>query len=713
MFGYDPNGNKTGETEIRPGKPNRVTTYAYNKANWLVATTDPGNGTTTYSYDAAGNRIGTTDPLGISTAVTYNSLNLPTQTTHTQGGTQIDGTTNAFDARNNLTRAVTTVANGLVLTTTTTFNANNYLTQRVNSQSGTYSGSEERHVMYQDNNLVSQYGPTGPYGDASVIYDGAGRVNCWQNYGAFWGPWWWAYYPDGNRKDYYYGFNPVAVCYPGEPSKGGLSNASHDMLFYTGTKLTRNETRLYSLWNPNDPLLVLRTYNYDSGGNLTSEVRADYTTNITTTKSYNWMWQASAYRLTNFTATNGVTTTLDYDSAGRITRRYTALGYSDYTYEDGTNWLVRETWRSAISGNTFDLIRYRYANGQPNYVEIAQGPGDLSAVWSYDQRYLQSDWHGDLVRRVWLNGDAGTEWSYDPWGNSVRGLHYYEWNGAWGYMAFGALQMYYVHGRWYNPEMGIFMSPDGNGSYIYFNNDPINKHADAPPPRANYPSECLGGLTSLNNPRDLTCWLFREMKHNLDDSRLQAISQANRSLSFISAASQFYNLVADRKPWDFKHKILRDLGPGITLCSESRCVRKVEYSVPGNIHFGFVAREAGYPSAIVHAGAASAEIRDPAHDPNSQHFREIYNPVGKFFISLIPFRVNLGDDPQDNQAIEFGMRLYDKYANGRGLNYIAFQQELSIGLIGFANTNPFPWPVNDNVARYWPYPVGYFNPEVP
>jgi len=94
-------------------------------------------------------------------------------------------------------------------------------------------------------------------------------------------------------------------------------------------------------------------------------------------------------------------------------------------------------------------------------------PSDMSAVWGYDQRYLQANWRGDLVRRVWLNGDAGTEMAYDPWGSSVRGLHYYEWNGAWGYMAFGALQLYYAHGRWYNPETALWLSPDENGEYLY------------------------------------------------------------------------------------------------------------------------------------------------------------------------------------------------------------------------------------------------------
>ena len=39
--------------------------------------------------------------------------------------------------------------------------------------------------------------------------------------------------------------------------------------------------------------------------------------------------------------------------------------------------------------------------------------------------------------------------------------------GAWGYLRFDALNLYYVHGRWYNPDTGLFLSPDENGEYRY------------------------------------------------------------------------------------------------------------------------------------------------------------------------------------------------------------------------------------------------------
>jgi YD repeat-containing protein len=464
-FAYDANGNKTSETEVRPGKPNRVTSSTYDANNRLLTTTDPSGGTTTYGYDAVGNRATVTDPMGVSTALTYNAVNLPSQTTHTQNGATLDTTTNTYDARNN-PQSQRTVAGNLTLTTTRIYNANNYLTQVVNSHQGIYSGTETNNVQYQDNNLVSQYGPVDMWGyNASVMYDAAERVNCWQN-GGFLGPVWWSYYPNGNRRYFYSGYNPIRSCaVTNDP--GTWYTASREEYFYTGQRLVRRETRNYGDLST---LYLARTYTYDSAGNVTSEVKVDYTTNTTTTLQYGWAWQGNANRLTTFTASNGVTTTLDYDSLGRITRRYAALGYSDYVYEDGTDWLVREVWHSAVSGNAFDRVRYRYANGRPDYVEIAQTPGDLSEVWSYDQRYLQVNWHGDLMRRVWLNGDGATEMAYDPWGNNVRGLHYYEWNGAWGYMAFGALQLYYVHGRWYNPDTALFLSPDRNSDYKYNKN---------------------------------------------------------------------------------------------------------------------------------------------------------------------------------------------------------------------------------------------------
>ena len=140
-------------------------------------------------------------------------------------------------------------------------------------------------------------------------------------------------------------------------------------------------------------------------------------------------------------------------------------------YEDGTNWLVRETWHSAISGNTFDLVRYWYTNGRPSRAEIATLSWDWSTVLGYTTRYFQYNWHGDANTFVELTGGAASGMTYDPWGAPIQydpsPLNYYRWNGAWGYLTFDGLGLYYVHGRWYNPDTGMWLSPDEKGEYLY------------------------------------------------------------------------------------------------------------------------------------------------------------------------------------------------------------------------------------------------------
>lgn len=144
----------------------------------------------------------------------------------------------------------------------------------------------------------------------------------------------------------------------------------------------------------------------------------------------------------------------------------------------------------------------------------------------------------------------------------------------------------------------------------------------------------------------------------------------------------------------------------------------VERSVPGNIHFGYVAAEAGYSDDITIAGGSLAEVTDPAHDPVKAADKGVeyvgpYDPSGKFDIRLNPlgFDVefhNLGDDPVDARAVRFGLMLYRRY--GRSLTQAAFRRELSAALPTFASRTPLLGQVSADIARDWPYSVGYFAP---
>ncbi len=50
-------------------------------------------------------------------------------------------------------------------------------------------------------------------------------------------------------------------------------------------------------------------------------------------------------------------------------------------------------------------------------------------------------------------------------------------DGGWGYLQFVDLGMYYVHGRWYRPDLGRFISPDEKGEYLYGSGDDAVNYA--------------------------------------------------------------------------------------------------------------------------------------------------------------------------------------------------------------------------------------------
>ena len=151
-------------------------------------------------------------------------------------------------------------------------------------------------------------------------------------------------------------------------------------------------------------------------------------------------------------------TTLAYDSLGRISQRYAVQGYSDYTYDGNTDWLVRETWHAATSGSTFDpsaslrasLVRYWYANGRPSRVEAPSVTSDLQTLNGYTAYYLEYNWHGDATNFVTSDGIGGSGATlYNPWGSGISAgpsWNYYGWGGGWGYLSFANLGLYYVHG---------------------------------------------------------------------------------------------------------------------------------------------------------------------------------------------------------------------------------------------------------------------------
>ena len=139
-----------------------------------------------------------------------------------------------------------------------------------------------------------------------------------------------------------------------------------------------------------------------------------------------------------------------------------------------------------------------------------------------------------------------------------------------------------------------------------------------------------------------------------------------------------------------------------------------EYTIPGNIHYGYVGRAGGFSASELHFGASYAEITDPAH-------RELLKVLGKWFINLhvdlscllnIEFNTYVNfkwwrtgfDDPYDFSAVSLGTELYGIAPHPANLTYFG-------GLLDAhsASLMHMPDPLYSFFHESWPYPNGFFD----
>ena len=260
------------------------------------------------------------------------------------------------------------------------------------------------------------------------------------------------------------------------------------------------------------------TYNYDNGGNILSKTVYDYTTGSLdgltgTVVQYtygdsNWKDKLTAYngnaitydeignplnyyngttfewnngrQLTRATMQDGTYTTYRYNDSGVRIRKSVNGVATDY-FVDGTNIIAEKTGNNTIwyyydaaglrVGFTYNGTRYYYIyNAQGDVIGLYNSSQQIVARYNYDA------W-GKIVSITDGNGALVTDQNHIAIINPFRYRGYY-YDTETGF--------YYVSSRYYDPEIGRFISPDttdvltatpmgltDKNLYAYCDNNPV------------------------------------------------------------------------------------------------------------------------------------------------------------------------------------------------------------------------------------------------
>ena len=235
----------------------------------------------------------------------------------------------------------------------------------------------------------------------------------------------------------------------------------------------------YADSNWKDKLTSIETHIVDSSGNMAQETVMNLTYdamgNPTNYLGANLTWRGK--QLTGYSKT-GTSVTYAYNEDGLRTQKTHNGMTTDYYYNG-----------SVLIGMQSGSITQRFsydAQGKVVSVDYSENGGS-----SYTTYYYLRNAQGDIVKLIDGSGSTVVEYTYDSWGKvlSTTGDHA---SGVGsnqpfryrGYVYDSDTRLYYLQSRYYNPEMGRFISSDvylstgqgvlGHNSYAYCLNNPVN-----------------------------------------------------------------------------------------------------------------------------------------------------------------------------------------------------------------------------------------------
>jgi RHS repeat-associated protein len=408
-YAYDPNGNKTSETD-----PNgNVTAYAYDQLNRLKTVTYPTTppSSTSYTYDYRNNVTGTTDQALHVTQNVYDTAGRLTSVTTAYGSADASTTSYTYyadgrkasetDPRQNTTNYGYDQAGRLTSVTASAGTPNQSLTSYVYDDAGNQTGVTDANLhttqsQYDarrrltlttyDDKTTTQYAYDGP-GNLTLVTDQA-----------------------GNQVQYTYDLNNQlrSVVQLNHP------NPAHNTTAYgydsNGNLITLADANTHTTQNGFDPLNQLnqetmpagqtQTRLYDAAGNLTS--LKDYNGH-TTTYTYD-----SLNRLTQRTpdaATGDVAESFTYTATGKRATMTDASGTTTYGYDDHDRLVTKQTPQGTLS--------YTYDPAGNVATMQSSNVNGVSVAYTYDSLNRLAT----VVDNRLPAGANTTSYSYDPASN--------------------------------------------------------------------------------------------------------------------------------------------------------------------------------------------------------------------------------------------------------------------------------------------------------
>ena len=263
-----------------------------------------------------------------------------------------------------------------------------------------------------------------------------------------------------------------------------------------------------------DVVISSATYTYDGKGNVIGDGTTTYEydalnrlvkeTKGTAVSNYSYDGNG---RISNFAGK-----ACTYDNRGRLTK----IGSTTLTYDNYGNRLSKGstnyTWTrgrllSCVGSNTFEYD-YSGIRSKKNDIEyyyngnklLAEKRGNDMIYYFYDDSGVSGFWYnnnycdfvknifGDVIK-IYRGASCVAEYSYDAWGNctivsqayGIGDLNPIRYRG---YYYDTETKLYYLQNRYYDPEVGQFISPDtfdylqpetigGVDLYAYCLNNPV------------------------------------------------------------------------------------------------------------------------------------------------------------------------------------------------------------------------------------------------